>query len=408
MMFLSLLRLLFFASLRLRGRSPSRKAAKTQRKTKEYRHTRRPRWHRTAYLFRMEVCSPRGFITMNNAFISEIEKFKEADWLAAVESLLPAIHEVDRNAVQIWFRFYPLDLVTYLESSENLEETMKGLAMLGDFGLLDKIDSSHRFLYGHRFWPQVKTAIEARAESAEPFAGLEAEIKSIAKTAAAAAKTSETLTTAISAVGLMTLVQAGLDELKKTPGTVEKPQGTLAGSPDQVVAARAKDDSQGLLGFLKTVDKKFSVKFKAQGFEGKFPIINEEEIASASQKDHERDWQSLDSRCWEGPVPIECTSASCGTCWVGVLGGQEKLTTPSERERRQMKVFGYNQPETEKPFIRLACQAKATGNVTIVIPPWNAVFGKKVRGGVEELELEPVTTSAARLRKTISSATSGE
>jgi hypothetical protein len=46
--------------------------------------------------------------------------------------------------------------------------------------------------------------------------------------------------------------------------------------------------------------------------------------------------------------------------------------------------------------------------VHIVIPPWNAVFGKKVRGNVEDVELEPVTTSAKQLRETIASATSGE
>jgi len=345
---------------------------------------------------------------MNSAFISELEKFNEADWLAAVESLLPAIHEVDRNAVQIWFRFYPLDLLQYLESSDNVEETMKGIAMDGDFGLLDKIDSSHRFLFGHRFWTQTKSAIEARAVSPEPFAGLEAEIKAIAKSVAAAAKTDELLTTPIAAVGLMTLVQAGLDDMKAAPGVAQKPEGVMTKSPDEIVAERAKDDSQGLLGFLKTVDKKFSVRFKGFAFEGTFPIINDEEIASASQKDRERDWQSLDSRCWEGPVPIECTSASCGTCWVGVVGGQEKLSAPSSRERRAMKTFGYNQPETEKPFIRLACQAKAAGNVSLVIPPWNAVFGKKVRGNVEELELEPVTTSAAKLRETIATAASNE
>ena len=70
-----------------------------------------------------------------------------------------------------------------------------------------------------------------------------------------------------------------------------------------------------------------------------------------------------------------------------------------------MKVFGYNQPEEPKPFLRLACQARAAGNVTIVIPPWNAVFGKKVYGNVEELELEPVTTSAKALREAVKEAT---
>ena len=341
---------------------------------------------------------------MNNAFIETLETKTEQEWLATVESLLPSIHEVDRNAVQIWFRFYPLELVKYLESAENVEEAMKELELGGDFGLLDKIDTSHKFLYGHRYWPQVKQAVQQRAESDKAFSDLKTEISELAKAAAKDAKADESLTTAIAAVGLMTLVQSGYDDFKAAPGVAEKPSGLMAKSPNEIVAERAKDDSQGLLGFLKTINKEFSVAFKAFAFEGKFKVINDEEITSASQKDHSRDWQSLDSRCWDGPVPIECTAASCGTCWVGVIAGEEKLTEPTARERRQMKAFGYNQPETEKPFIRLACQARASGNVTIVIPPWNAVFGKKVRGNLDEVDLEPVTTSAKKLRETIASA----
>ncbi len=345
---------------------------------------------------------------MNKLFFYNLETFNESDWLSAVESLLPAIHEVDRDAVRIWFRMYPVDLDRFLKSSDDIEGSKKSVAMQGDYGLADKIDTSHRFLYGHRYWPQVKTAIEERAAGGEPAGGIVAETKTIAKAAAKLAKTNETLTTAISVVGLMTLVQAGFDEFKAAAGLAQKPSGTMAKSPDRIVAERERDDSQGLFGFLKTIDKKFSVIRDEYLSEGRFAVIAGEEIASASAKDRSQNWQAKDERCWEGPVPVECTSASCGTCWVGVIGGQEKLTEVSSRERRAMKVFGYNQPDDARPFIRLACQAKATGNVTIVIPPWNAVFGKKVRGNVEDLELEPVTTSAKALRETIASAASGE
>ena len=345
---------------------------------------------------------------MNNAFITQLEKYSGADWLAAVEKLLPAIHEVDRNAVQIWFRFYPLELVNYLETAEDVEEAMRGIAMQGNFGLVDKVDTSHSFLYGHRFWPQVKAAVEARATSNETGACLATEIKAIARSASVAAKTSDTLTTAIAAVGLMTLVQAGLEEMKAAKGEVEKPKGVMSKSPDQIVKARSEDDSQGLFGFLKTVDKKFSIIYDENTDNGRFPITNEQEIAGASALDRSQNWQERDQRCWEGVVPVECLSASCGTCWVGVLGGREKLSPVERRERRAMKVFGYNQPDDEKPFLRLGCQAKAYGNATIAIAPWNAVFGKKVYGNVEDVELEPVTTSAKKLRETIATAASGE
>lgn len=42
-----------------------------------------------------------------------------------------------------------------------------------------------------------------------------------------------------------------------------------------------------------------------------------------------------------------------------------------------MKEFGYILTDEPKPVIRLACQALASGNVTLVIPPWNGFIGKR-------------------------------
>src|SRR5207253_5356310 len=69
-------------------------------------------------------------------------------------------------------------------------------------------------------------------------------------------------------------------------------------------------------------------------------------------------------------------SASCGTCWVGVLGGAEKLADVGAREGKKIKEFGYIDSAEPKPLIRLACQAQAQGAVSVVIPPWNGQFGK--------------------------------
>ena len=345
---------------------------------------------------------------MSNALIDHLGTFSEEQWLAAVEELLPCVHEVDRNALQIWFRFYPLSLKQFIDAGESREELLHGIVMQGEFELAGQIATSHHFLYGHRYWAKVKCVIEKLADEykGQPDSLVEL-VKEVSIAVAEKKKVDRSLTNAIAAVGLMTLNQVGVDAFKAASGDVEKASKAMSKSPDAIVAERAKDDSQGLFGFLRTIDKQFSVAYSGI-HSGKFNLMCDEEIASASQRDTSRDWKAGDSRCWEGPVPIECTAASCGTCWVGVLGGKEKLTEVGRRERRQMKVFGYNQPEDERPFIRLACQARAEGNVTIVIPPWNAVFGKKVYGNIEELELEPVTTSAKALRETIATAVSGE
>lgn len=341
-------------------------------------------------------------------FEEHLNKYSEAEWLAALESILPSIHEVDRKAIQIWFRFYPLELHRYLQAAEDLEKTKAGLVMLGNFELAGQIDTSHAFLYGHRYWKETKEAIEAEAAKFEgDTLSISDAVQNVAMAVSERVKADRSLTTAIAAAGLMTLVQTGLDAFKAASGAVSKPTGLLANSPDKIVAERKEDDSQGVFGFLKTVNKKYSIIYDESRSDGRFAIVNEEEIANASAKDQSRNWKEMDPRCWEGVVPVECTSASCGTCWVGVIEGQDKLSPVSRRERRAMKTFGYNAPEDEKRFLRLACQAEATGNATIVIPPWNAVFGKKVYNNVEEVVLEPNTTSAKQLRETIASATTG-
>lgn len=335
-----------------------------------------------------------------------MDKFDEQAWLAALADLLPEIHEVDRTATQIWFRFYPLALFHVLRKAENRDEVIQGFVMQGDYELKDQIDSSHKFLYGHRYWKETKAAIAKYAESfTDGNADLANVVRQIAKDAANAAKVDQSLTTGIAAVGLMTLVQSGFDNFKSSDGKIQIDAAHAKLSPEKILAERAKDDSQGLLGFLKTVNKNWTVTYDENQSNAKFKLIDDEEIASAAARDQSQNWSAQDPRCFEGVIPVECRAAACGTCWVGVLGGAEKLSDVEPREEKQMKIFGYNQPSEPKPFLRLACQAKAHGAVSIVIPPWNGVFGKKVYGNVQDVELIPATTAAKNLRQKIASAT---
>jgi ferredoxin len=341
---------------------------------------------------------------MTTKFEDFLNTFDEKTWLAVVTTLLPNIHEVDRNATQIWFRFFPLELHRTLQTAENKDELIQKFVLQGDYELKDQIDSSHKFLYGHRYWKEVKDAI---VEHAQKFNGenadLAEEITQIAKTVAAKVKADASLLVGITAVGLMTIVQVGFDAFKNSEGKIYIDASHAKLSPEKILENRAKDDSHGFFSFLKTVEE-WTVTYDENKSGAKFKLINDEEIASAAARDQSHNWREQDERCIEGVIPVECRSAACGTCWVGVLGGAEKLSDVSRREEKQMKVFGYNQPSEPRPFLRLACQARATGAVSIVIPPWNGVFGKKVYGNVEESELIPATTSAAKLREKIASA----
>ncbi|MDQ1593361.1 MAG: hypothetical protein QOG71_3988 [Pyrinomonadaceae bacterium] len=325
-------------------------------------------------------------------FENFLRRYDEAAWAGALESLLPAVHEVDRNATSIWFAFFPLALVRAFEQSDEPEQLAARLLMQGNYRLDDQIDSSHAFLYGHRHWLEVKRAVAAHATRfteetpAADSATLAAHVRQVAREVAAQLKIEESLLVGITAVAFMTLRQVGLAAFAASPGEVRLDGKNARQSPEKILRERAKDDSQGLLGaFLRTTDKRWTVVWNERDPTARFQMIHHQEVASAAATD-KRDWSQVDPRCTvdEGPIPVQCRSASCGTCWVGVLGGAEKLTPVSPRERKAMQLFGYVDTDDPQPTIRLACQAQGEGAVSIVIPTWNGVFGKYLRRLREE------------------------
>ena len=327
------------------------------------------------------------------SFDTFLNEQNEEAWASALATLLRSIHEVDRNATQIWFAFYPLSLFCALREAGDRDQMVQQLLLQGDYELKDQIDTSHRFLYGHRFWPQVKRAVEAHAEEwhglrsvsserspAKAYAtSLPDQILAIARAAARETKVGESLLVGITAVAFMTVQQVGLAAFKAAPGKTNIDKNYARKSPDQILRQRAKDDSQGLLGFLKTVNKQFTVTHDENDDRAKYKLNEGQDLAWGAAEDRSRDWVAIDPRRMEGPIPVECRSASCGTCWVGVLGGAERLSDVGVREGKKIKEFGYIDSGEPKPLIRLACQALAQGAVSVVIPPWNGQFGKYLR-----------------------------
>lgn len=368
------------------------------------------------------------------AFENYLNQQNDETWSAALATLLRSIHEVDRNATQIWFAFYPLSLLRALEAAEDREKLAHELLLQGDYDLKNQIDKSHHFLYGHRFWPAVKRAVEEYAaedaggkasgvgtanqestdKSSSPISSEEGlsrhptpdnrhpgppkladQILTVARGVASQLKKDESLLVGITAVAFMTLQQVGLEAFKAAAGNVAIDRKNAKKSPEQILRERAKDDSQGLFGFLKTVNKQWTVTWEESDAGAKYKLREGQDLAWGAAEDQTRDWRAIDPRRIEGPIPVECRSASCGTCWVGVLGGAEKLSDVAAREGKKIKEFGYIETAEPKPLIRLACQAKAQGAVSIVIPPWNGQFGKYLKSLRANEEVAPSDNSAA-------------
>jgi ferredoxin len=277
-----------------------------------------------------------------------------------------------------------LSLFQALRQAEDSARLRQQLLMQGTYDLKDQIDSSHTFLYGHRYWPEVKIAVQKHAREFSDTASLSDQILSVAHKVATHLKVESPLVIGITAVAFMTIRQAGLAAFEAAPGKMLIDKKHARKSPADILRERAVDDSQGLFSFLKTVDKKWTVTYDENDDRARYRMNHLQDLAWGAADDRSRNWREMDPRRIEGPIPVECRSASCGTCWVGILGGAEKLTDVAAREGKKIKEFGYIDTAESKPLIRLACQAQAMGAVSIVIPPWNGVFGKYLKQRKED------------------------
>ncbi len=308
-----------------------------------------------------------------DAFRAFLNLHDEPTWDEVLADLEPSLHPVDREATRIWFGFWPLKLQRILRESTDEAATAQQYLLDGRYRLEHQLDESVDFLFGSIYWDRVKAALLERSESA-PGRNLESlgnEIRSLAGGVASQLKVEASLLLGISAVGFMAFQQVGEQPFRN--GSASGSSRTKRPSAAKILKQRSRTTSQGLFGFLRTVNRKFTVRFDESKRDATFSCIEGQDLSSASAGD-ERDYQTRDHRCIAGPIPAECRVASCGYCWIGVLSGREKIVEVSAHERRRLNYFGYldSSSHTEShPVIRLACQSKCYGDVTVVVPPWN-------------------------------------
>lgn len=282
--------------------------------------------------------------------MTEISRF-DPEWPSTLSRLLPEIPLEDREALPLWLSFYPL-LLTGLALDARLVAFYQ---LKGKWSLAGQEDTSHYFLDAHPWWNAAKKAPISAGPS------LELTLRSVANGIDAPPRHRLTLACLL----LMTVRQTGTDFLNRK---------SEAGSAPRRAKLRS---GGGLLSSLLGRPQRHKVHFG----ESSFPILADQEITTAAGED-KRPYHEIDERCYAGlgPIPVDCRSGSCGTCWVGILQGRERLDPIGDFERKRMEYFGYfdagfAEAGSTHPRLRLACQAKASGDIEIVIPPWNGVFG---------------------------------
>ena len=145
----------------------------------------------------------------------------------------------------------------------------------------------------------------------------------------------------ITAVGLMTLRQAGVDAFAAAPGKIHLSERARVAIAASGHAARAQGRLAGPVRVSPRHQEALDDHVRRERSRGAtFTVINGQEIAAAAQTD-KREYRSRDPRCipGEGPIPVECRAASCGTCWVGVHRRRRK-TLAGRRERRRQADEG--------------------------------------------------------------------
>ena len=68
------------------------------------------------------------------------------------------------------------------------------------------------------------------------------------------------------------------------------------------------------------IRSQYTVTFDERRRDARFTVINQQHLTTASANDT-RDYSKETRGTVEGPIPAQCRTASCGTCWVGILGG---------------------------------------------------------------------------------------
>ena len=306
--------------------------------------------------------------------IEWLAKLDQSVWDQTVKELLPKAHEIDRLPLRIWFAWWPIKLTRGLSSATDVSDLERHWELRGDFSLEQQLSKTLGIFYAASCWSEVVRSTLNWVEGEGGQEDLETDLLDLILVTGQEVSLESDIDVAfilpLQAVAFMVLCQMGAGSLGKSEVSIS----SKSVNPNQILKKRQREKGFGILSFLRDADQQHTVCFD-EGSGDKFTAYHEQDLSMAAAMDT-RDHTAADPRCTEGPIPFQCRSGSCGSCWIGVVGGKERLAPISEYEKRRLQYFGYLSKEDldTHPPVRLACQSACRGNVTILVPPWNGVL----------------------------------
>ena len=315
----------------------------------------------------------------SSSFCDFLADHKQNIWDRIVAQLTPLMDPVDQTATRIWFSFWPLRLSQALREWEDPAQAAKDPELDGNFRLEGQLTQSVRFLFGSRCWPAVKEAVldDTREGKKPDEVPLKQHILSVAEKLADTEKVPSSVLLGITAVAFMALRQTGMEAFAEASDFSRK-GSSVPLTLEEVWKRRNQKPRRSWLHRLAGKPVEHTVTFDERKAGSTFQALPGQDLSMASAREEEH--PAEDPRCIAGPIPAQCRSGACGYCWVGVLHGRENLSGISEFERKRLNYFGYassTSHEESHPVIRLACQSKCYGNVSVVIPPWNGQLNER-------------------------------
>ena len=320
---------------------------------------------------------------MSSTLYSHLSRYSPADWAAAVDTLSASVHPIDQNATRIWFAFFPLKPASRAGSrggrAEREAAVVQTLRLMGRWRLVDQIDSSHAFLFAHRYWPQVKSAVTSFDQSiteATPLRGG----RHVGRGGRGAHRARRSRDARRD-------VRGGAHDAP--PGRTGRAHGgartdSSGGCRARAVAASGHEaaGARRLAG---------SVRLPARPHEALDGDVRRERFGREVRR-HQRPGDRDGGADRQAGLSRSRSALHAGRGTdsrrvprrvmrhvLGRRARRRRQALAGRRSRRaaSVQMFGYLDSQEPKPLIRLACQAKAHGAVSIVIPPWNGFLSKQ-------------------------------
>jgi hypothetical protein len=101
-----------------------------------------------------------------------------------------------------------------------------------------------------------------------------------------------------------------------------------------------------MLGFLRTVNKKWTVTYDENDDRAKYRMNHVQDLAWGAAADSSRNWREIDPRRVEGPIPLNADPRRVGRVGLVYLAARRSCRTSQRVKERRLRSLGTSIPRS--------------------------------------------------------------